>query len=189
MDCCAPPTSFECTCGLLDRREVQRKRVIGGAVVDPVSCILTWPASFVSCLPAQVNKYPWVVAVTMVWGDGSHSPPHCGGTLVSSRYVVTSANCAQLLPGVAALAVRLGEHSVCTAGETKLPEKVVRVNRTIAHESYDRFSNEHDIALLELEEYVDLGVYTPACLARATDTYEGRLTKIDESVETSVAFK
>ena len=133
--------------------------------------------------------YPWVVAVTMVWGDGSHSPPHCGGTLVSSRYVVTSANCAQLLPGVAALAVRLGEHSVCTAGETKLPEKVVRVNRIIAHESYDRFSNEHDIALLELEEYVDLGVYTPACLARATDTYEGSLTKIDESVETSVAFK
>ena len=125
--------------------------------------------------------YPWVVAVSMVWGDGSHSPPHCGGTLVSSRYVVTSANCAQLLPGVAALAVRLGEHSVCAAGETKLPEKVVRVNRTIAHESYDRFSNEHDIALLELEEYVDLGVYTPACLARATDTYEGRLIQVDKS--------
>ena len=42
MDCCAPPISFECTCGLLDRREVQRKRVIGGAVVDPVSCIINW---------------------------------------------------------------------------------------------------------------------------------------------------
>ena len=51
MDCCAPPTSFECTCGLLDRREVQRKRVIGGAVVEPVSCILLGHLSYVSCVP------------------------------------------------------------------------------------------------------------------------------------------
>ena len=36
----------------------------------------------------QINKYPWVVSITV---PGFNH--YCGGTLVASKYVVTAAHC------------------------------------------------------------------------------------------------
>ena len=38
------------------------------------------------------------------------------------------------------------------------------------HENYDFLTDNNDIAIIELAEEVDLTIYTPACLAKTSDT-------------------
>ena len=117
----------------------------------------------------------------------------CGGTLVASKYVITAAHCMfeywdDLVVGVTTaeeISVMVGEHNRWQQGETNIPEKRIDVKRIINHPNYDQPMNAawvgprlgHDISILELEEEVDLNVYTPACLAEAADfhTYDGKM--------------
>jgi len=50
----------------------------------------------------------------------------------------------------------------------------VAVTQIINHPSYDAKTSNNDISLLKLSEAVDLNTYTPACLAKATDNFEGK---------------
>lgn len=59
--------------------------------------------------------------------------------------------------------VRLGDHDISAPG---VAERVVAVGGVHVHEQYKSPSYEHDIALLELAEEVDLNTYTPACMAQ-----------------------
>ena len=67
--------------------------------------------------------------------------------------------------------VRLGEHDTTIV-------KDVKVKTIFNHENYKpaNGSLNNDIAVLELEEEVDLNVYTPACLAKTSDatTFNGK---------------
>ena len=70
--------------------------------------------------------------------------------------------------------VRIGEHDSNRQDETFLETKDLELKNFIVHEEYKHNSKlRHDIALLELEEEVDLTVYTPVCLARAGITESG----------------
>ena len=40
----------------------------------------------------------------------------------------------------------------------------------IIHEKYNHNTNDNDIAIIELPKEVDLNTYTPACMAKTTDT-------------------
>ena len=61
--------------------------------------------------------------------------------------------------------VRIGEHDSNRQDETFLETKDLELKNFIVHEEYKHNSKlRHDIALLELEEEVDLSVYTPVCL-------------------------
>ena len=65
------------------------------------------------------------------------------------------------------LKVVLGEHDLHRQDETFLETKELNLKNIIVHEGYGKNKDEghlHDIALLELEEEVDLSVYTPVCL-------------------------
>ena len=63
-----------------------------------------------------------------------------------------------------------------------LPRKLLGVSLIIVHPDY----NVHpayeypvnDIALLLLDEEVDLTTYTPACLARTGESFEGHLASV-----------
>ena len=57
---------------------------------------------------------------------------------------------------------------------------MVRVIRTILHENYVCRPGEsnNDIALLYLEEEIDLQKYTPVCLPVTTDDFTGRTASI-----------
>ena len=39
-----------------------------------------------------------------------------------------------------------------------------------SHENYDSSTNDNDIVIIELAQEVDLTTYTPACLAKTSDT-------------------
>ena len=121
-----------------------------------------------------MNKYPWIVTLIKT-SDGKYGG--CGGTLIASKYVVTAAHCL-FRRGIPRkeddYVVRLGDHNMNRTGETQMPEKTIKIKRVFTHEDYKFKYQKNDIALLELAEEVDLNVYTPACIAKASDgTFEG----------------
>ena len=63
-----------------------------------------------------------------------------------------------------------------TTGEGSLPEMTIDVASITNHENYDSFTTDNDIAIIELAEEVDLTTYTPACMAKTsdTDTFDGK---------------
>ena len=61
---------------------------------------------------------------------------------------------------------RIGEHNLDQTGETELGERNLKVANILVHEKYDEETLDNDIALLYLEEPVDLTVFTPVCLAQ-----------------------
>ena len=100
----------------------------------------------------------------------------CGGTLVASKYVISAAHCFILdgtdLARMEDIEILLGDHNVEESGETVLKEKKIGVVNLHHHPEYveDELNSHWDITVVELAESVDLNVYTPACLAKTTDT-------------------
>ena len=66
--------------------------------------------------------------------------------------------------------MRLGDHDLRSLGEGGLAEKTIKVLRFTNHEDYNKRTFQNDITLIELAQAVDLTTYTPACLAKTSDT-------------------
>ena len=64
--------------------------------------------------------------------------------------------------------IRIGEHDLTSSGEGSLTEMTIDVAAYTNHESYSFPDN--DITIIELAQAVDLTTYTPACLAKTSDT-------------------
>ena len=86
----------------------------------------------------------------------------CVGTLVASKYVLTSGQCVHG-KSPSSIYLMIGDQDLAefkeTVGETEL-----HVSRVLVHDSFQPINKIKDIALLELTEEVDLTVHTPACL-------------------------
>ena len=80
----APTGVGSCKCGV---PQVTRNRIVGGQ-------------------PAKKNQYPWLVAIFKTGVPRSF----CGGSLISSRTVLTALHC--LLTTISKLRVHVGEHDV-----------------------------------------------------------------------------
>merc|ERR1712215_47994 len=95
------PQSNSCKCGV---PQVDRNRIIGGK-------------------PATKNEYPWIVALV----EFGRTHPFCGGTLLSSKTILTAAHCKVVHNS--RVRVHLSEHDVTRAdGEQKL-----RISTWIQH--------------------------------------------------------
>lgn len=124
-----------------------------------------------------IDEYPWM-ALLEYTKPGNKKGHHCGGALISSRYVITAAHCLLAVPSDWRLTgVRLGEWDISTNPDCVVdargrqdcaPEYIdVGVERLIPHPQYNPRSKaqENDIALLRLARKISLNDFVkPVCL-------------------------
>jgi len=105
---------------------------------------------------AARGSWPWQVLVLMNGRAG------CGGTLVSSRWVVTAAHCVAGSRIPSTYTVRVGEHN---RNSNEGSEDNIPVERVVKHGSYSAQTMNNDIAMFKLARPVQFGKYVqPACL-------------------------
>merc|ERR1711874_241894 len=139
----SPTPAGSCRCG----RANTRTKIVGGATTEE-------------------NEYPWQVGLL---SSRFSSKPFCGGTLVSSREVLTAAHCTR---GSTAAYVLLGEHDLTKSDG----EKKVRVCGTKNNPNYNSGTVDYDFSILELCEDVSFTTdISPACLPTSSSTnYDNR---------------
>jgi len=142
------------------------------------------------------GEYPWYALISSVKDTSGSSIADedkflCAGTLINSKWVVTSATCLHewqtnsytygTKRSASDLRVRLGEHTISSSISSYATEH--RVDRIVIHEDYDVSSSTKndmlvyftgDIALLRLDSHADISKYTPACLPADSESFFGK---------------
>ena len=115
----------------------------------------------------KANSYPWMAALVRdedVKTEYINSA--CSAVLIGNRFALTAAHCLytmdkeELLPAES-FAIVLGVHN--RANRKEANRQHIRVSKVFVHGDFNNNSL-NDIALLKLEERMDLSVYSPACL-------------------------
>jgi len=121
---------------------------------------------------AQKDQWAWIAALMRLNKRTNSSQQFCGGTLISDRYVLTAAHC---LVGMkpADLTVRVGEFDFNDQDNSQRYDLVV--SRIIRHKDYNQSNYYCDIALLQLQNQVQITrEVLPVCLPEETDPFEGK---------------
>uniref|UniRef100_A0A8C1K1X4 Peptidase S1 domain-containing protein n=1 Tax=Cyprinus carpio TaxID=7962 RepID=A0A8C1K1X4_CYPCA len=113
---------------------------------------------------ASEGSWPWQISLHSS-NFGGH---FCGGSLINNEWVLTAAHC---LPGVSASSLRvyLGRRTQQGVNANEISRNVTSI---IVHNSYDRNTNNNDIALLQLSSAVTFNNYIrPVCLAAQNSVF------------------
>ncbi|XP_060807818.1 phenoloxidase-activating enzyme [Amyelois transitella] len=141
---------------------------------------------------ANIDEYPWLVIIE--YSKDNKIKLLCGGTLISSRYVLTAGHCVsgQVLDIGTPKNVRLGEYDTTNDGQDCVdvgggqdcndPVLIVPIERYFSHPEYDPLSKKNDIALIRLRQNAPFTDFIrPICLP-TTDVTTGRSSNFNMTV-------
>ena len=95
----------------------------------------------------DINQYPYAVSVQYL--EYGYYSPICGGTIISDKWILTSAECIDLIRN-SDIHVRVGATNALTDGT------VMQIKRYIKHPNYQsELSSEANIALIELNTNIE----------------------------------
>ncbi|WP_369600449.1 serine protease [Hahella sp. SMD15-11] len=117
---------------------------------------------------ASPGEFPFMVSLQI---NGSHV---CGGSVISSRWILTAAHCAVEFNTKNTTAV-VGAHRLSSSpGSTRL-----NIDKIVVHPKYGKVSNEnaYDIALLRTSQAIP-SAYSPILIGEQKDTKPGTLTTV-----------
>ncbi|XP_011874753.1 PREDICTED: uncharacterized protein LOC105565840 [Vollenhovia emeryi] len=128
-----------------------------------------------------VFQYPWMALIA--YDTGRPNPEfRCGGTVISSRYILTAAHCVTTLPaGLRVIGARIGDHDINTERDCERDMNGLEgscaeryqdfgVDSIHFHPDYTRTKLQNDIALIRLNNSVDFRPRNarPICLPFGT---------------------
>lgn len=142
----------------------------------PDECGIQYTDRIIGGERARIDEYPWVVLIQHRRRTGELKF-HCGGSLLTERYVLTAAHCIQNVPSTWTLtAVRLGEWDqesevdcAQSYGETICADPVqdIPIEKILLHPNYhaEKTGVKNDIAQLRLARPAQFNDYVqPICL-------------------------
>ncbi|CAO1335726.1 unnamed protein product [Diamesa serratosioi] len=95
----------------------------------------------------DINQFPYAVSVQ--YNEYGYYSPICGGTIISDKWILTSAECIDLLRN-GEINVRIGAKHALNDGT------VMQIKRFIKHPNYQsELSSEANIALIELKSNIE----------------------------------
>ncbi|XP_063907885.1 serine protease easter-like isoform X2 [Zophobas morio] len=127
----------------------------------------------------DLYEFPWMVLLEYNTSE-SRRGFYCGGALISTRYVLTAANCIEVAKKRkwSVVSVRLGEYDIDTDpdcvdygfGEECADKSIDReVEKVVVHENYKLPGHHDDIALVRLKKEVEFSDFVqPLCLPMTT---------------------
>ncbi|XP_065744263.1 ovochymase-1 [Phocoena phocoena] len=105
--------------------------------------------------------WPWQVGLRFL---GNHQ---CGGTIISSIWILTAAHCVQSKNNPLLWTIVAGDHDRTLKEPT---EQVRRAKHIVVHEDFDRLTFDSDIALIQLSSALEFNsVVRPVCLPHSTE--------------------
>ncbi|XP_041971604.1 phenoloxidase-activating enzyme-like [Aricia agestis] len=108
--------------------------------------------------PTGIDQYPWLVLLEYAGGILG-----CGGSLISSRFILTAAHCVDSINGKPQIA-RLAEYNITSypidvvevegGGEDQIENIFIPVESVMKHPGFSRRNLQHDIGLVKLSQDV-----------------------------------
>ncbi|TRZ05292.1 hypothetical protein HGM15179_021815 [Zosterops borbonicus] len=113
---------------------------------------------------AEPGSWPWLVSIQHPWIP--YLRHMCGGSLISTNWVLTAAHCFDYIKKISMVYVVIGATQLSQPG----PGAQVRhIKQVLRHQYYNPDDLSYDIALMELDHPVQCGPYIQlACVPNAT---------------------
>uniref|UniRef100_T1J009 Peptidase S1 domain-containing protein n=1 Tax=Strigamia maritima TaxID=126957 RepID=T1J009_STRMM len=126
-------------------------------------------ARIIEGVETSPNEFPWQVALV-----NASRTFFCGGSLLTSKYILTAAHCLRL--PIEQLYILLGTH---VFDEKVKPGLMLKATQTFAHPKHTYQHFLFDIAIIKMNQSIEYSsTMRPACFPRPNQNYVGRIATL-----------